>query len=161
MNTSVGCILTYTVKCDQLFSCIGTIKETCAARPHLCRLLVFMRTSPSTLFFFLSSARLMQLGILVNNGAVTHTRCLSTKQAPTLFCWEWSLCSGAGPANGVHFHYHKTVHSQETNCLLGLAVCPSHLATFYHMLDLTTRAVYVFIKCVQVKTAGYVYWEWS
>lgn len=26
---------------------------------------------------------LVQLGILVNNGAVTYTRCLSTKRAPT------------------------------------------------------------------------------
>lgn len=45
---------------------------------------------------FPSSVRLMQLGIFVNNDPVTHIRCLSTKQSPTVpdLLRKISVCSG-------------------------------------------------------------------
>lgn len=96
---------------------------------------------------FLSCVRLMQLRILVNNGAVTHTRCLSTKQAPTVLdLLRMIFVFRTGLANGVHFHYHQTVYTQDTNCLRGLTVSPTHLATFCHMLDLKALSVYGFIN---------------
>ncbi len=103
--------------------------------------LVFIRFSLSSQFFFFLPS-VTQLGILVNNGAVTHTRCLSTKQAPTVpDLLRMISVFRTGLANGVHFHYHKTSQAQETNCLLGLI-----WRLFRHMLDLTAQSVYGFIN---------------
>lgn len=124
------------------------IQKTCPAKQHLHWVLVLIRVKDS--YFFLSSARLMQLGIFVNNGAVTHTRCLSTRQAPTVPDFvENDLCvQDLAWPTGSTFIIIKLLHAQETNCLLGLTVSPAHLATLCHMLDLTAQSVYGSINLI-------------
>lgn len=79
----------------------------------------------------------MQLGILVNNVAVTHTRCLSTKQAPTVLV-ENDLCvqDRPGQRGPLSIIMKPSTHKRPIVSSV-LAVSPAHLVTLCHMLELT------------------------